>query len=126
MFALPALCWAPRPRGLSCRRSAVSWACPLFGGHASLPACHSPLLLTPDLQTANAFEKKLTLSLGADVLTSVYSFLSLTERSEYLSTEQECIESLKNEGIAEGSPQWEERIAEIRQRLDKYLRFRLY
>lgn len=84
------------------------------------------MLLTPDLQTANAFEKKLTLSLGADVLTPAYSFLSLTERSEYLSTEQECVEGLKNEGIAEDSPQWKERMEEIRQRLDKYLKFRLY
>src|SRR5579862_6035350 len=36
------------------------------------------MLLTPDLHVANAFEKRLTLSLGPDVLTPVYSFLSLT------------------------------------------------
>ena len=33
---------------------------------------------------------------------------------------------MKNDGIAEGSEEWEKRIAEIRDRLDKYLKFRLY
>src|SRR5437899_13098524 len=37
------------------------------------------MLITPDLQTANKIEKQLSLSLGADVLTPVYSYLSLTE-----------------------------------------------
>ena len=37
------------------------------------------MLMTPDLQDANAFEKKLTLSLGPDILTPVYSYLSMTE-----------------------------------------------
>jgi len=45
------------------------------------------MLLTPDLHYANAVEKKLSLSLGDDVLTPVFSFYSLTERSEYTSTE---------------------------------------
>lgn len=84
------------------------------------------MLLTPDLHTANALEKKLTLSLGADVLTPAYSFLSLTERSEYFATEAESMDALRSEGIAEGSEEWEARMAEIRRRLEKYTRFRLY
>src|ERR1700761_7263001 len=36
------------------------------------------MLLTPDLQTANGFEKRLSLSLGPDMLTPVYSYLSMT------------------------------------------------
>src|SRR5437868_15072364 len=39
------------------------------------------MLVTPDLQTANRIEKQITTSLGADVLTPVYSYLSLTEES---------------------------------------------
>ncbi len=42
------------------------------------------MLLTPDLHTANKIEKRLTLALGPDVLTPVYSYLSLTEESEYI------------------------------------------
>lgn len=33
------------------------------------------MLITPDLQTANKIDKQLSLSLGADVLTPVYSYL---------------------------------------------------
>ena len=39
------------------------------------------MLVTPDLQAANAWEKQLTLALGADVLSPVTAFFSLTERS---------------------------------------------
>src|SRR5207245_9927290 len=47
------------------------------------------ILITPDLHNANRIEKRLSLSLGADVLTPVYSYLSLTEESEYITSEQE-------------------------------------
>ena len=47
------------------------------------------MLITPDLQEANRIEKRLTLSLGADVLTPVYSYLSLTEESEYTTSEDD-------------------------------------
>ena len=46
---------------------------------------------------ANAFEKRLTLSLGPDVLTPVYSFLSLTEESEYTTSDEEYAETLATE-----------------------------
>jgi chlorite dismutase len=84
------------------------------------------MLVTPDLHAANAWEKQLSLALGADVLSPAAAFFSVTERSEYLSTEQESLEGLRKDGIVEGSPEWETRVAEIRQRLDKYLKFRLY
>ncbi|MFT5469428.1 MAG: peroxiredoxin [Verrucomicrobiales bacterium] len=38
------------------------------------------LILTPDLHDLNAFEKRLTQSLGPDILTPVYSYLSMTQR----------------------------------------------
>ena len=42
------------------------------------------MLITPDLHAANRIEKQTQLSsLGADVLMPVYSYLSLTEESEY-------------------------------------------
>src|ERR1700716_1694427 len=55
------------------------------------------MLITPDLQTANKIEKQLSLSLGADVLTPVYSYLSLTEESEYITTEEEYTATLDQE-----------------------------
>src|SRR4029450_8950423 len=55
------------------------------------------MLITPDLQSANKIEKQLTLSLHADVLTPVYSYLSLTEESEYIATEEDYAETLTRE-----------------------------
>ena len=86
------------------------------------------MLLTPDLQVANTFEKRLTLSLGIDVLTPVYSYLSQTERSEYTTTkEQYAEETLKSEeGLEEGSAEFETKLAEFDERMSHYLEHRLY
>ena len=86
------------------------------------------MLLTPDLQKANAFEKRLTLSLGAEVITPSYSYLSQTERSEYTtSREQYAEESLKQEeGLAEDSPEFAEKLREFDERMEHYLQHRLY
>src|SRR6476619_8033835 len=53
------------------------------------------MLITPDLHAANRIEKRLSLSLGADVLTPVYSYLSLTEESEYITSENEYAQTLE-------------------------------
>src|SRR5438094_8544493 len=53
------------------------------------------MLITPDLHNANRIEKRLSLSLGADVLTPVYSYLSLTEESEYITSEEEYAQTLE-------------------------------
>ncbi len=55
------------------------------------------MLITPDLQNANRIEKQLSLSLGADVLTPVYSYLSLTEESEYVTTDEDYVATLDAE-----------------------------
>jgi hydrogen peroxide-dependent heme synthase len=47
------------------------------------------MLLTPDLHDANRFEKQITLSLGPDILQPAYSYYSMTELSEYSTSEEE-------------------------------------
>jgi peroxiredoxin len=85
------------------------------------------MLLTDDLHTANSIEKRLTLSLGADNLTPVFSFYSLTERSEYTLSEEEYGSSLTSEkGLSPDSAEFTQAIAEFRQRMQKYLQDRLY
>ena len=86
------------------------------------------MLLTPDLQTANGFEKRLSLSLGPDVLTPVYSYLSMTERSEYTTTEADyAAETLEKEkGLAAGTPEHAAGLEEFRTRMEKYGKDRLY
>ena len=85
------------------------------------------MLLCADLHTANAFEKRLTHALSPDVLSPAYSFLSMTERSEYTTSEAEYAESLvKEENLAEGTPEHEARLTAFRERMTKYLKDRLY
>ncbi len=86
------------------------------------------LLLTPDLQVANAYEKQLGLSLGPDILSPAYSYLSQTERSEYMVSREEYVaETLLGEkGMSEGSPEFVAALAEFETRAAHYLKFRLY
>ncbi|MCX6874700.1 MAG: heme-dependent peroxidase [Verrucomicrobia bacterium] len=86
------------------------------------------ILLTPDLHVANAYEKQLTLSLGAEILSPVYSFLSLTESSEYTPTrEQYLAETLIGEnGLSAGTPEVEAALKEFEVRMAHYRKFRLY
>ncbi len=85
------------------------------------------MLLTPDLHVLNQFEKKLSQALGPDVCTSVFSYLSMTERSEYTTSDEEFVESLRVEkGFEPGSPDSEAALGEFRARMTKYLKDRLY
>ena len=86
------------------------------------------MLLTPDLQVANMFEKQLSLSLGAEILSPTYSYLSQTESSEYTtSREQYAAETLvAEEGLTEGTPEFEAGLKAFDERMAHYLKHRLY
>ncbi len=85
------------------------------------------MLITPDLHTANTIEKRLTLSLGADVLEPVYSYLSLTEESEYRTTVEDYAHTLQNEQkLQPGSPEFESAMASFDERMKHYRQDRVY
>lgn len=86
------------------------------------------MLLTPDLQVANAFEKQLTLSLGPEILSPAYSYLSQTESSEYTTTrEQYMEETLRGEkGLTPDTPEFETALKDFDDRMAHYLKHRLY
>ena len=86
------------------------------------------MLLTPDLQVANMFEKQLSLSLGPEILSPAYSYLSQTEGSEYTTTrEQYTADTLiAEEGLTEGSPELEAGLKAFDERMAHYLKHRLY
>lgn len=86
------------------------------------------MLLTPDLQIANQYEKQLSLSLGPEILAPAYSYLSQTESSEYTTTrEQYAAETLVAEkGLSEGSDEYEAALKEFDERMAHYLKHRLY
>mgnify|MGYP000116592501 FL=1 len=86
------------------------------------------MLLTPDLHVANMYEKQLSLSLGPEILSPVYSYLSQTESSEYTTTrEQYAAETLvAEEGLVEGTPEFETALKAFDDRMAHYLKHRLY
>lgn len=84
------------------------------------------MLLTADLQDANEFEKKVTVALGPGVLQPVYSYLSMTERSEYTTTSEQKAAELAAAGHPAGSPEHQKELGEFEGRMKKYLSDRLY
>ncbi len=85
------------------------------------------MLLTPDLHVANAIEKRLTLSLGPDVLTAVYTYLSMTEESEYTTTDAEYSKTLEREDkLVPGTPEFDKALGEFSARMAKYRKDKLY
>ncbi len=86
------------------------------------------MLLTPDLQVANMFEKQLSLSLGPEILSPTYSYLSQTESSEYTtSREQYAAETLIGvEDLVEGTADFEAALKAFDERMMHYSKHRLY
>src|SRR5436189_3509720 len=85
------------------------------------------MLITPDLHNANKIEKRLLLSLGADVLAPVYSYLSLTEESEYITTDEEYAETLaKEQNLKPDSEKFAEAMNSFRERMKHYRQERVY
>lgn len=78
------------------------------------------MVITPDLQFADEASKRLSASLGAEVLNPVFSWLSLTERSEYTTSEEEYAATLGSDDNVE------EKLTAFRQRMHKYGKDRLY
>jgi chlorite dismutase len=69
-----------------------------------------------------------SLSLGPEILSPTYSYLSQTESSEYTtSREQYSAETLVGEkGLTEGTPEFEAALKEFDERMEHYLKHRLY
>lgn len=82
------------------------------------------MLLCSDLAKAQSFEKRLTLALGPDVLNPVFSYLSMTERSEYTTSEEEYLTQLTTEGVTDTAER-EKKLGEWRVRMADYLKHRL-
>ena len=85
------------------------------------------MLLAPEPGTLLDVEKRLATVLGSEVLSPVFSYLSMTERSEYTTSEQEYARTLETEqGLAPGTPAHTEALETWRARMAKYLKDRLY
>ena len=84
------------------------------------------MLLTSDLHIADAYAKQLALALGPGILMPEFSWFSMTERSEYTTSESEYAQQLeREENVAPESPAAKEKIEAFRTRMTKYLKDRL-
>jgi peroxiredoxin len=85
------------------------------------------MLVTADLHDSNRFEKQLSLALGPGVLTPAYSYLSMTEWTEYSESAEEASARIaKTESLETGSLEHEARLAQWKTHMDKYYHDRLY
>ncbi len=85
------------------------------------------MFTSPDLHTVDMVTKQLTNLLGPEVLIPTFSWLSLTELSEYTTNEAEYILSLKEkENLDPNSPEFDLKLTAFRTRMEKYNKDRLY
>jgi chlorite dismutase len=84
------------------------------------------MVVAPDLHQLQQFEKSVLRILGGESLDLVYSFFSLTEQSEYTTTEEEYARELQAQNIESSSPQYAEKIEAFRQRIKHYTHDRMY
>jgi hydrogen peroxide-dependent heme synthase len=91
------------------------------------PADIGFMILMPDMQALNALEKKIAVALGPDVLIPEFTYLSMTEKSEYTQKDEEyALELEKNEGLVRGSAESEAKLITFRERIQHYTHDRLY
>lgn len=84
------------------------------------------MMITPDLQVADSYAKRLEHVLGVGVLIPTFSWLSMTERSEYGMNDEEYATKLeKEEAITSSMPAFEEKMQAFRERIAKYVKERL-
>lgn len=91
------------------------------------PADIGFMILTPDLHDLNALEKSIASALGPNVLIPEFSFLSMTEKSEYTQKEEDYAREIEEkEGIKRGTKESEEKLVLFRERIRHYTHDRLY
>ncbi len=84
------------------------------------------LLICPDLHALDRIAKALARSLTPGVLTAEYSWLSMTERSEYTTNEEDYARTLETEdGLAPDTSAFAEKMTAFRDRMAKYTKDRL-
>lgn len=95
----------------------------VVGGKADL----GWMLMTDDLHKLDRMQKQLEQAAGPGLFDPVYTYLSMTERSEYTTSAEEYSASLQaEEGLTSDSPAHQQKMEEFALRMEKYGRDRLY
>jgi len=137
-YRINRLAWAQLPDGDSTRvRERVEALCNEHA-HAGHPRLTSYVnvggkadlaffVLAADLSQISQMHRDLERCFPAGTLETVFSYLSVTELSEYTTSEEESRTNLiEEEKLEPGSELFEKRMSEIRERLKKYQHYRLY
>jgi peroxiredoxin len=92
------------------------------GGKADLAF----MLYASELGQISQMQRELELCFPGGTLNLVYSFLSVTELPEYVTTEEDVIRSLQQEGLQQGTDAFNQRIEAAKKRQAEYEHYRLY
>src|SRR5271156_5498741 len=91
------------------------------------PADLGFMILARDIHALQTLEKNISASLGPGVLVPEFTYLSMTEKSEYTQKDEDyALELEKNEGIARGTAESEAKLITFRERIQHYTHDRLY
>jgi chlorite dismutase len=83
--------------------------------------------MAAELAELHAIHRKIEASFPAGTLQRVYSYLSVTELSEYMSTDDDNQQMLiQQEKLEPGSEKFNQRMGELRERMKQYEHYRLY
>ena len=92
------------------------------GGKADLAF----ILYAAELARLSKMQRDLESCFPAGTLRASYSFLSVTELPEYVTTEEDLVRALKQEGLQEGTEPFNQRLEAGRKRQTEYEQYRLY
>ncbi|MBI3874992.1 MAG: heme-dependent peroxidase [Verrucomicrobia bacterium] len=84
------------------------------------------ILYHADLAGLGQMHRDLEACFPPGALQKVYSYLSVTELTEYMPSEEDVLARLKGEGLQPGTEQYEKRLADERKRMEEYRHYRLY
>lgn len=84
------------------------------------------MIYAAELGTLSKLHRDLENCFPAGALQTVYTYLSVTELPDYVTTEQDTIRSLEQEGLQPGTEPFNERLQAAKKRQSEYEQYRLY
>jgi chlorite dismutase len=83
------------------------------------------IIYAAELAQLSSIHRKLEAGFPAGTLQQTYSFLSVTELPEYVTTEEDMVRGLKAEGLQEGSEAYNQKLEAGKKRQAEYEHYRL-
>ncbi len=94
----------------------------VVGGKADIAV----MILASELAALGQLHRDIELAFPPGTLDTVYSYLSVTELTEYMSSEDDHRRQLEREGVKPESEEFQTKMKEFKARMDEYSHYRLY